>query len=255
MRDRTSASQACGSTSFILSVTIKLYITAARSPPRPEPQNSHDLRPSGRSFRARNDQCRFQRFDVVWQRFKAIIHSWMESQKPRFGAVFLQSHEIIAQLIRLSGALRPPAVLRVSPVHRLQQIAHLSCGQRHHAVHRCRPDEAATIQPFRIKRESDPIVPKSRNQRAGTTTEHKDVPGKRILAPGLLAPAMPDPACLCACRYDQSRSRSLRPLRSGSSPLQKVQHSRQRAHIDAGVRDHSTVRADDNLYAPARRRR
>src|SRR6478735_7738655 len=33
MRARTSASQACGSTSFILAVTIRLYITAARSPP------------------------------------------------------------------------------------------------------------------------------------------------------------------------------------------------------------------------------
>jgi len=32
--------------SFIFAVTIRLYITAARSPPRSEPQNSHDLRPS-----------------------------------------------------------------------------------------------------------------------------------------------------------------------------------------------------------------
>jgi hypothetical protein len=28
----------------------------------------------GSSLRASNDQCRFQRFDVVWQRFKAVIH-------------------------------------------------------------------------------------------------------------------------------------------------------------------------------------
>src|SRR5439155_24275055 len=28
----------------------------------------------GRSLRASNDQCRFQRFDVVWQRFKAVTH-------------------------------------------------------------------------------------------------------------------------------------------------------------------------------------
>src|SRR3984885_10003451 len=32
MRPRTSASQACGSISFILAVTMRLYITAARSP-------------------------------------------------------------------------------------------------------------------------------------------------------------------------------------------------------------------------------
>src|SRR5204862_3556861 len=45
MRARTSASQACGSTSFILAVTIRLYMIAARSPPRSEPQNNHDFRP------------------------------------------------------------------------------------------------------------------------------------------------------------------------------------------------------------------
>jgi len=28
----------------------------------------------GRSLRARDDQCRFQRIDVVWQRFKAVTH-------------------------------------------------------------------------------------------------------------------------------------------------------------------------------------
>ena len=47
MRASTSASQACGSTSFILAVTIRLYITAVRCPPRSDPQNSHDRRPKG----------------------------------------------------------------------------------------------------------------------------------------------------------------------------------------------------------------
>jgi hypothetical protein len=28
----------------------------------------------GRSLRPGNNQCRFQRFDVVWQRFKAVTH-------------------------------------------------------------------------------------------------------------------------------------------------------------------------------------
>jgi hypothetical protein len=28
----------------------------------------------GRSLRASNDQGRFQRFEVVWQRFKAVTH-------------------------------------------------------------------------------------------------------------------------------------------------------------------------------------
>jgi hypothetical protein len=118
MRARTSASQACGSMSFIFALTIRLYITAARSPPRSEPQNSHDLRPKvmprgalgpwaiavavefldlqfqmgdqrlvvgllssgSRSLRACDDQGRFQRFDVVWSGFTTRIHTQIESQ-------------------------------------------------------------------------------------------------------------------------------------------------------------------------------
>ena len=45
MRARTSASHACGSTPFILAVTMRLYMAAARSPPRSDPQNSHDFLP------------------------------------------------------------------------------------------------------------------------------------------------------------------------------------------------------------------
>src|SRR6266705_2873375 len=40
----TSASQACGSMLFILAVTIRLYMNAARSPPRSEPANNHARR-------------------------------------------------------------------------------------------------------------------------------------------------------------------------------------------------------------------
>ena len=45
MRARTSASQACGSTSFIFAVTMMLYMAAVRCPPRSEPANNHDFRP------------------------------------------------------------------------------------------------------------------------------------------------------------------------------------------------------------------
>src|SRR3981189_3092638 len=53
MRASTSASQACGSTLLRLAVWISVYITAAHSPPRSEPANSHALlvrqmRPSSR---------------------------------------------------------------------------------------------------------------------------------------------------------------------------------------------------------------
>src|SRR5262249_28381768 len=46
MRASTSASHACGSTPLSRAVWISVYMTAARSPPRSEPANSHDLRPS-----------------------------------------------------------------------------------------------------------------------------------------------------------------------------------------------------------------
>jgi hypothetical protein len=46
MRARISVSQACGSTPFILAVTIRLNMAAARRPPRSDPQNSHDFLPS-----------------------------------------------------------------------------------------------------------------------------------------------------------------------------------------------------------------
>src|SRR5712671_3684312 len=52
MRERMSASQACGSTPFILAVTMRLYMAAARCPPRSDPQNSHDFRPKGDTSQA-----------------------------------------------------------------------------------------------------------------------------------------------------------------------------------------------------------
>jgi hypothetical protein len=44
MRANTSASQACGSPSLSLQIEINVSMTAARSPPRSEPANNHDLR-------------------------------------------------------------------------------------------------------------------------------------------------------------------------------------------------------------------
>src|SRR5580704_11394939 len=54
IRARTSASQACGSTSFILAVTMRLYMAAARLPPRSDPQNNHDFLPRAMPRRARS---------------------------------------------------------------------------------------------------------------------------------------------------------------------------------------------------------
>src|SRR5436305_13798686 len=54
MRRSTSASQACGSMPLSFAVAISVYIAAARSPPRSEPANSHDRRPSAMPRNARS---------------------------------------------------------------------------------------------------------------------------------------------------------------------------------------------------------
>ncbi len=54
MRARTSASQACGSTSLSWAVWFSEWSTAARCPPRSEPPNSHAFRPSGTQRSARS---------------------------------------------------------------------------------------------------------------------------------------------------------------------------------------------------------
>lgn len=53
-RARTSAIRACGSIPFIFAVTIRVYMTAARSPPRSEPAKSHDFRPNAIPLGARS---------------------------------------------------------------------------------------------------------------------------------------------------------------------------------------------------------
>lgn len=55
-------------------------------------------------FCARCQQRRLQRLDIFRQRLGTVTHTLMESQKPRFGAGFLQTHKIFAQSIRRSGA-------------------------------------------------------------------------------------------------------------------------------------------------------
>ena len=54
MRARTSASHVSGSMSFNLAVMISVATRAARSAPRSEPANSHDLRPSAKPLSARS---------------------------------------------------------------------------------------------------------------------------------------------------------------------------------------------------------
>ena len=52
--------------------------------------------------------------------------------------------------------------------------------QRYYATCGLRPDEAATVQPFGIERQSDPVMPKGFDQRAALATEHIYVSGEGI---------------------------------------------------------------------------
>src|SRR3954469_18936982 len=54
MRVSASASQACGLMSLSLAVAIRVYITAARSPPRSEPANNQARRPKATPRNARS---------------------------------------------------------------------------------------------------------------------------------------------------------------------------------------------------------
>lgn len=64
MRASTSVSQASGSTPFSLAVTIRVYIIAARSPPRSEPTNSHAFPPRA-TLRSSRSAALFVRQSVI----------------------------------------------------------------------------------------------------------------------------------------------------------------------------------------------
>src|SRR6185437_3288171 len=103
----------------------------------------------------------------------------MESQNQRFAATFFCTPETFLSLAR---ALRSPGVLRIPPVDRFKQIAHLRRAQRHHAIRRRRPDKPSTVEPFGVKRQPDPVMPQGFDQRTRATAEHKDVTCERIAA-------------------------------------------------------------------------
>src|SRR5580658_3191433 len=111
MRLSTPASQACGSTPFILAVMMRLYMSAARRPPRSDPQNNHDFRPSAtpRSPRSaalldmqtrlssRNSVKAGQRLSMYWialagscprqpRRLLAHVGHEIVDQRPAYGA-------------------------------------------------------------------------------------------------------------------------------------------------------------------------
>jgi len=57
----------------------------------------------------------------------------------------------------------------------IEQITHLRRAQPHHTAHRRRPDKTATVQPLRVERESNSIVPQGLDQRTAASAEHEDI--------------------------------------------------------------------------------
>jgi len=64
----------------------------------------------------------------------------------------------------------------------LEQIAHLTHGQKNYAVHRLRPDESTSVETLGIQRQTDPIMPNRLDERTTASAEEEDVAGERIPA-------------------------------------------------------------------------
>src|ERR1700712_5925864 len=105
-----------------------------------------------------------------------------ESRIPGRGYCFLA----IKRLLRLSGGLGTPGLLGISPVNRLQQIAHLCRSQRHRAIHSLWPNKTSSIQAFRIERQADAIMPNRFYQRSTAASENENIAGERVSAEPLL---------------------------------------------------------------------
>ena len=80
----------------------------------------------------------------------------------------------------LTGLARPPSLLRVSPIYSLKQVAEL-CRRDADAV-TCRrgPHEATSVQPLRIQRQTEHIVPQALEQIASTSAEYVKIARKGI---------------------------------------------------------------------------
>src|ERR1700733_3166657 len=77
-------------------------------------------------------------------------------------------------------------MLRRAPIDAFQQVAELGRRDRHRAVRRRRPDEAAAFQALREQAHALPIVPKHLEQSAPTAAKNKKMTAMRILLQLLL---------------------------------------------------------------------
>src|SRR5665213_1071760 len=185
-------------------------------------------------LRARDNQGRFQRFDVVWQGFNTSCHEADGITKSAICGDFFSYPRAFLSLAR---ALRSPGMLRISPVDRFQQITHLGRTQRHHAIYRRRPDKPSTVEPFGVQRQPDAVMPQGFNQRTRATAEYEDVARERIAAEALLhqqrqaihpfphvgvAAGNPDPHTSRDRDHRRSRIASTRASAAASTPASTI---------------------------------
>ena len=87
---------------------------------------------------------------------------------------------------RSARRLRSPRVLRHPPVDAFEQVAKLRRCDRHHAVSRRRPDEAASLQTFGEQAHALAVMPQHLDQSATPAAEHEQMPAMRIMFERLL---------------------------------------------------------------------
>ena len=133
--------------------------------------------------RALGQQRRFQRFDVVRQCGGISVHTAVRITN---AGKLVPSFVPHADSYGLSGGLRSPALLRLAPVSRLQQITHLPGRQRHRAFDGLRPNKMTTIQTFCVQRQAEAIMPQGLKQRTAAPAEDVNVARERITSQSLL---------------------------------------------------------------------
>ena len=147
------------------------------------------------------------------------------------------------------------SLLRMSPVDAGQQITELRGRDRHHAVGRARPQEAAAFQAFREQARSLAIVPNHLQQVAATSTETKQMNDRSAdrdaESPGPAKPATGNPS---ACRCSRSQATPVRSAATRSSPPpvgQRRDRCRQRCTVHRARDPHAGSARKLDLDRPA----
>src|SRR3954471_5414512 len=86
----------------------------------------------------------------------------------------------------LSGTLRPECMARVPPVNSVEHIGELRRRDRDRPLGWRRPDKATALQPLRIERHANPVMPDDLDQVASGAAKNVQIADVRVAAKGLL---------------------------------------------------------------------